>query len=111
MIAARYAEAAVKTVLGVPTPIMKSVRGDSETPDSKATQLELSAERDRLRLLLEVTNALVSKLDLPDLIAAVSSSLQRAIPHEFTSLDLPDDGDLSVSRRSQPPSPPSPQAG
>jgi formate hydrogenlyase transcriptional activator len=62
--------------------------------DSQAIQRELSAERDHLRLLLEVTNALVSNLDLPDLIAAVSSSLQGAIPHEFTALDLFEDGRL-----------------
>ena len=64
--------------------------------DAQATQRELSAERDHLRLLLEVTNALVSKLDLPELITAISSSLQRAIPHELISLDLFDGGDLVV---------------
>src|SRR5882724_6642550 len=64
--------------------------------DAQAMQGELSAERDHLRLLLEVTNVLVSKLDLPDLISAISSSLQRAIPHELTSLDLPDNGNLVV---------------
>jgi formate hydrogenlyase transcriptional activator len=62
--------------------------------DSQVIQRELSAERDHLRLLLEVTNALVSNLDLPDLIGAVSSSLQGAIPHEFTALDLFEDGQL-----------------
>ena len=62
--------------------------------DSQVIQRELSAERDHLRLLLEVTNALVSNLDLPDLIAAVSSSFQGAIPHEFTALDLFEDGQL-----------------
>jgi len=64
--------------------------------DAQAMQGELSAERDHQRLLLEVTNALVSKLDLLELITAISSSLQRAIPHELISLDLPDNGDLVV---------------
>ena len=58
--------------------------------DAQATQRQLSTERDHLRLLLEVTNALVSNLDLAGLVAAISSSLERAIPHEFTVLALYD---------------------
>jgi len=54
-------------------------------------QRQLAAERDHLRLLLDVTNALVSHLDLSELIAVVSSSLQRAIPHEYTALTLHDE--------------------
>src|SRR2546422_7940934 len=58
--------------------------------EAQATQRQLSTERDHLRLLLEVTNALVSNLDLAELVAAISSSLERAIPHEFTALALYD---------------------
>src|SRR5439155_230280 len=36
--------------------------------DAQATQRQLSTERDHLRLLLEVTNALVSNLDLAELV-------------------------------------------
>jgi formate hydrogenlyase transcriptional activator len=56
--------------------------------EAQTLQGQLSSERDHLRLLLDVTNALVSTLDLSGLIGVVSSSLQRAIPHEFTSLAL-----------------------
>jgi len=61
-----------------------------------ATQQQLSTERDNLRLLLDVTNAVVSKLDLAELVDAISSSLARAIPHEFTALALyeEDSGDI-----------------
>src|SRR5438477_7136642 len=45
---------------------------------AQATQRQLSTERDHLRLLLEVTNAMVSNLDLPRLVDAISSSLGRA---------------------------------
>src|SRR6266436_3027107 len=58
--------------------------------EAQATQRQLSTERDHLRLLLDVTNAMVSKLDLAELVAAISSSLERAIPHEFTALALYD---------------------
>src|SRR5437867_3570872 len=58
--------------------------------DAQATQRQLSTERDHLQLLLEVTNATVANLDLPGLVAAISSSLERAIPQEFTALALYD---------------------
>src|SRR5437899_7811735 len=56
--------------------------------DAQAAQHQLAAERDHLRLLLDVTNALVSNLDLSGLLPVVSSLLQRVIPHEFTALAL-----------------------
>jgi formate hydrogenlyase transcriptional activator len=45
-------------------------------------------ERDRLRLLLDVNNAVVSTLELNALFAATSETLQRTLPHEYTSLAL-----------------------
>src|SRR5439155_2832543 len=56
--------------------------------EAQATQRQLSTERDHLRLLLEVTNAMVSKVDLSGLVDAISSSLERAIPHEFIAVAL-----------------------
>ncbi|TMB46219.1 MAG: GAF domain-containing protein [Deltaproteobacteria bacterium] len=66
--------------------------------EAQATQRQLSTERDHLRLLLEVTNAMVANLDLPGLVDAISSSLERAIPHAFTALALydKDTGELVV---------------
>src|SRR3989454_2572706 len=66
--------------------------------EAQATERKLSTERDHLRLLLEVTNAMVSNLDLPGLVDAISSSLERAIPHEFAALALhdKDSGELVV---------------
>jgi formate hydrogenlyase transcriptional activator len=51
---------------------------------------ELTAERDRLRLLLEVNNAVVTHLDLHELLAAVYASLRAVLHHEFISLSLYD---------------------
>src|SRR5437870_5552205 len=66
--------------------------------DAQGMQRQLSTERDHLRLLLEVTNAMVANLDLPGLVDAISSSLEGAIPHEFTALALydKDSGELVV---------------
>jgi formate hydrogenlyase transcriptional activator len=55
---------------------------------AQAYQRQLAQERDRLRVLLEVTNATVSKLDLRALFSAISASLRRVIHHEYTSLAL-----------------------
>jgi formate hydrogenlyase transcriptional activator len=53
---------------------------------AQAYHRQLAQERDRLRVLLEVNNAVVSKLDLHGLLNAISGSLRRVIHHEYTSL-------------------------
>src|SRR3989449_546555 len=66
--------------------------------EAQATQRQLSTERDHLRLLLDVTNAMVSKPDLPELLDAISAPLERVIPHESATLALydKDRGELVV---------------
>ena len=49
-------------------------------------QKELARERDRLRVVLDVTNAMVANLDLRELFQTASESLRRLIRHEFASL-------------------------
>ncbi len=51
-------------------------------------QEALFRERDHLRLLLEVNNAVVSNLELKPLFAAITTSLRKVIRHEYTSLAL-----------------------
>jgi len=40
-------------------------------------QAELEHEKDRLKLLLDVTNTLVSNLELRDLLRAISASIRQ----------------------------------
>lgn len=54
----------------------------------RSYQRRLARERDRLRTLLELTNAVVSRLDLRELFAAISSSLRQLFDCEFASLAL-----------------------
>ena len=49
---------------------------------------QLADERDRLRLLLEVNNAVIANLDLKQLFSAIAASLRRVMHHEHTSLAL-----------------------
>src|SRR5262249_6673262 len=51
---------------------------------------ELTRERDRLRLLLEVTNAVVAHLDFRGLFKAIAAALRPGLRHEYTSLALYD---------------------
>jgi formate hydrogenlyase transcriptional activator len=59
---------------------------------SQAYQTQLAHERDRLRVLLEVNNVLVTSLELTELFRGIVSTLQRVIHHDYTSLALLDPG-------------------
>jgi formate hydrogenlyase transcriptional activator len=51
----------------------------------------LRRERDRLRLLLEITNSMTSKLDLRGLVDVLSTNMLRVTRADFCSLLLPDE--------------------
>jgi formate hydrogenlyase transcriptional activator len=57
---------------------------------AQSYQQQLVHERDRLRMLLEITNAVGSKLDLRQLFSAISASLRRLVECEYVSLALYD---------------------
>lgn len=51
----------------------------------------LSRDREQLRLLLEVNNALVSNLELHSLLHAISAAIGRVVRHDYSSLCLYDE--------------------
>jgi formate hydrogenlyase transcriptional activator len=51
-------------------------------------QQQLARERDRLQVLLEITNTLVSELDIRDLFPSITACVRRTVPHEYSSLAL-----------------------
>src|SRR5882757_1581290 len=59
----------------------------------------LRHERDRLHLLLEITNSTISKLDLPRLVESLSTNLLSVTRCDFCALLLPDadSGELRVT--------------
>jgi len=57
---------------------------------SLAYQQQLARERDRLQVLLEVNNLLVTSRELPDVFRGIVTTLKRVIHHDFTSLALLD---------------------
>jgi formate hydrogenlyase transcriptional activator len=57
---------------------------------SQAYQAQLARERDRLQVLLDINNLLISSREFPELFRGIVSTLQRVIHHDYTSLALLD---------------------
>ena len=57
---------------------------------ARELQEKLTKERDHLRTVLEVTSAIVSKLDMQALLEAVSAAIRRVLGQAFTGLLLED---------------------
>ncbi|WP_448666058.1 formate hydrogenlyase transcriptional activator FlhA [Serratia plymuthica] len=60
-------------------------------------QSQLRHERDDFRVLVDVTNAVLSKLDLDDLIGEISSEIHRFFKTDAISIVLPGDRDDRVT--------------
>ncbi len=63
---------------------------------TEAAQQLLARERDRLSLVLEINNAIVSHLELPELLKAISTCLRRVISHDFAWFCLYDPATLQL---------------
>src|SRR5258708_32455508 len=60
------------------------------TQESNSMQAELEREKDRQKLVLDMTNTLVSNLDFRDLLRAISASIRRVMPCDSVAVWLPD---------------------
>ena len=58
--------------------------------EAQGLQQQLARERDRLQLLLEVTNSVISNLELRDVPRAVSATLRRVMHCDVAGVILPD---------------------
>lgn len=87
---AAYSEPDVEFLQQVARQVAVAVDNALNFDHVQSTQQQLKEERDRLSLLLEVNNAVVSALNLRELLKAVSSSLQRVVQNEYASLSLYD---------------------
>src|ERR1051325_451561 len=85
-----YAEIDVIFLQQVARQVAVAVDNALNFEQAQSGQQQLETERDRLGLLLEITNAVVSTLDLHDLLNTVSASLKRLVPHEYASISLYD---------------------
>jgi formate hydrogenlyase transcriptional activator len=53
---------------------------------SQAYQSQLARQRDRLQVLLEINNLLITSRELPELFRGIVTTLERVIHHDYTSL-------------------------
>jgi formate hydrogenlyase transcriptional activator len=68
-------------------PRRPTASGDRQYETRLATA---EAERDRYQLLLEINNAVVTRLGLQSLLHAISESLRKVIPHDSAAISLYD---------------------
>ena len=86
-----YPEVEVKFMQQVAKQVAVAVDNVLHDESAQAAQRQLTRERDRMRLLLEVNNAVVSHLSLEDLFPAVSACLRSVIQHDGSALVLFDE--------------------
>ncbi len=58
--------------------------------EAQCHQHKLARERDHSQLMLEITNTLVSNLNLRELLSTISTCLRRVMPHDVAGLALYD---------------------
>src|SRR6202047_4806770 len=61
-----------------------------KSQESPSTRPELQRESDRLKMLLDMTNALVSNLEPRDLLRAISASIRQDMHCDVVGVWLPD---------------------
>lgn len=83
-----YAGEEVEFMAQVAAQVAVAVDNALNYQNAQEYQRQLARERDRLQVLLDVTNALVSNLDRRELFGTISAALRRVIQHEVTSLAL-----------------------
>lgn len=83
-----YSEADLEFLQQVARQVSVAVDNVLNYENAQSYQQQLARERDRLRLLLEVNNALVSNLDPRALFSAIAACLRRVFGHEYTSVAL-----------------------
>src|SRR5262249_34310053 len=83
-----YQEAEVSFMQQVAKQVAVAVDNVLHDEIARAAQRQLTRERDRVQLLLEVNNAVVSHLNLEDLFPAVSACLRRVVQHDGSALVL-----------------------
>src|SRR5262245_22742790 len=85
-----YQEAEVAFMQHVAKQVAVAVDNVLHDESARFAQEQLTHERDRVRLLLEVNNAVVSHLSLDELFPAVSACLRKVIQHDGSALVLYD---------------------
>jgi formate hydrogenlyase transcriptional activator len=85
-----YGGADLEFLRRVTEQVAVAVEGVLNLQAAQSARDALAHERDRLRLLLDISNVLVSNLEVRELFPAISASLNRVVEHDYSSLSLYD---------------------
>ncbi|HYK39216.1 MAG TPA: sigma 54-interacting transcriptional regulator [Candidatus Eremiobacteraceae bacterium] len=85
-----FTEADAELLSQIGTQVAIAVENALNFEKLRAAEREIVKERDHSRLLLEINNAVVSQLDLKELLKCTSASLQRVVPHDVAHIALCD---------------------
>jgi formate hydrogenlyase transcriptional activator len=85
-----YGEAGVEFLQLVARQVAVAVDNTLNHQAAQALQHQLEQERDRLKLLLDLNNSVVSTLDLRQLFRAISASVRRVMECDYASVLLPE---------------------
>jgi formate hydrogenlyase transcriptional activator len=93
-----YSSAELEIPLLVAGQVATAIDNALNYEDARALQQQVARERDRLRLLLEVNNSVVSNLEFEELFRAISGTLRRVMQCDSLNVSLPDPrhGDFQV---------------
>jgi len=86
----RVTDSELQFMQRVATQVAVAVDNALNFENSQAYQQQLARERDRLQVLLQLNNLLVTSRELPDLFRGIVTTFERVIHHDFTSLALLD---------------------
>ena len=88
MVTQRITDGELQFMQRVASQVAVAVDNALNLESSQAYQGQLARERDRLRVLLDLNNVLVTSRELPELFRGIVATLQRVIHHDYTSLAL-----------------------
>ena len=87
-----FTEDDVQLMTSVASHVAVAIESAVAVETAKGYQVELAHERDRLKLLLEINNYVVSKLDMNELFQSASASLRKYFANDFTGFWIMDKG-------------------
>ena len=87
----RITEAELQFMERVASQVAVAVDNALNFAASQAYQSQIARQRDRLQVLLEVNNVLITSRELPDLFRGIVRTLERVIHHDYTSIALLDE--------------------
>ncbi|HSB74959.1 MAG TPA: sigma 54-interacting transcriptional regulator, partial [Terriglobales bacterium] len=91
-----YSSADMEFLQRVAEQVALAVDNVAQRQQAVAYQKQLAGERDRLRLLLDLNNVLVSNREIHDLFPAISECLRQVVAHDYASLALLEPGGSSL---------------